>query len=655
VQLTDIDEESLSRLSEGELQELLQAHETLYRAQCRDSIGSYVRSIELPGAPPALSDADKARLAERKVRLDLTVKDDREDEGFDDADDEHLYGHKVDVAEHHELILEAIVGTVEERPIEGPLANGMDGEIADGVMIFCPPGAAKSTYASVAAPSYLLGKYSNFDIIGASYASELAKRFGRRVRHLCKDPGFAQTFETSINEDNQAVDQWSLKNSSSYRAVGIMGGVTGFRANVLIIDDPVAGREEADSDIIREKTWQAYKDDLSTRLKPNGKVVLIQTRWHEDDLAGRLLGETWEGKSGLWRGTDGRLWLVLCLPMVSIHDDDPLGREKGEILWARQEDGTGWFTKKHVEQAKALGERTWGALYQQKPSASDGNIILRKYWRCWPHGKSEIAKDAADPTKDIIETGAYRDVQPPRDLQHVFLCYDTAFEDDEESDYSAMTAWGTFERTIKGRKGEEAKQLNIVMLGAWRAKIDAVDLIDVIKQHVDLFKPDIVCIEKRASGIQLVQEMRRRRFKHTYGNVQVEAWLPPGPPGAKGKRPRAFQTATVMAEGSVWFMPGPTTLAVLKECSAFPNSTYKDWVDTVTMAVLRARNGFQLAIPRDELDEEEEAEREAEELKRRNAPRKLYGSVGGYAQTGRSATNASKPAHGVARRLYGRL
>lgn len=648
MELTAIDPEGLERLTDGELNELVAAHEALYRGKCRDSIGTYVRSIELPGAPPALSDADRKRLADRKVRLDLTVKEDREEEEFDTDDDELLYGHKVDVADHHELILESIVGTVEEQPIHGALANGMDGEIADGVMIMCPPGAAKSTYASVAAPSYLLGKYSNFDIIGASYASELAKRFGRRVRHLCKERDFQATFETGLREDNQAVDQWSLMNSSSYRAVGIMGGVTGFRANLLIIDDPVAGREEADSEIIREKTWQAYKDDLSTRLKPGGKIVLIQTRWHEDDLAGRILGENWEGQSGLWRGTDGRLWFVLCLPMVAIHADDPLGREKGEVLWARKPDGTGWFTKKHVDQAKALGERSWGALYQQQPSASDGNIILRKYWRCWPHGKPEIEKD-------LIESGRYRDVLPPKDLQHVFLCYDTAFEDDEENDYSAMTAWGSFERTIKGRKGEEAKQLNIIMLGAWRAKIDAVDLIDIIKQHVELFKPDMVVVEKRASGIQLLQDLRRRRFRHAYGQVQIEAWLPPGPPGAKGKRPRAYQAATVMAEGSVWFMPGPTPIAVMKECAAFPNATYKDWLDTVTMAVIRARNGFQLAIPRDELDEDEVREKEAREFERFNNPRKLYGSMATPQKKMGELSTPTQPISGAKRRLYGKM
>lgn len=645
MQLTPIDEASLERMSEAKLAELLQAHEALYRAKCRDEIVTYVSSIELPGAPPALTEEEKKRLAEKKSNLRRSIRRDTtafwEEEEFGD-DNDTLTSRKVDVAEHHALILEAIKGTVDEVPIHGPLANGMDGAVADGVMIMCPPGSAKSTYASVAAPSYFLGLYSNFDIIGASYASELAKRFGRRVRHLCRTKEYQSIFETGLSEDNQAVDQWSLKNGSSYRSVGIMGGVTGFRADLLLIDDPVAGREEADSDIIREKTWQAFKDDLLTRLKPGGRVVVIQTRWHSDDLSGRILGETWEGQSGLWRGTDGRLWLVLCLPMVSIHDDDPLGRAKGEILWAKKPDGTGWFTERHVELAKATGERSWGALYQQQPSASDGNIILKRHFRCWPHGQPDMTPE---------QEQNYAAETPPKDIEYVFLTYDTAFEDDEEADYSAMTAWGAFRRTVRtGRKGnDEAKQWNIIMLGAWRAKVDAVDLARMIEEHIKLFKPNEVLIEKRASGIQLLQELRRKRFRHEYGQVAITAWLPPGPPGSKGKRPRAYQSALIMDAGCVWYMPGPKTKAVIKECLAFPNGTYKDWVDCTTMAVLRSRNDFILEVPRDELDDEEQHELEREQLER--------GRRRGYADTRlkKEGVLVSRPEKGelARRRLYG--
>lgn len=645
MELTPIDEQSLVRLTDAQLNELVLAHEAVFRGRCRDNITTFAKSVEIPGAPPALTQEQKVWLADRKTRLDRTIKE-VEDEVFD-GDEAPLYGSKVDVGLHHEMILEAIKSTVEEVPVFGSMANGMDGVAPDGVMIFAPPGCAKSTYASVAAPAYLLGLYQDFDIISASYASELAKRFGRRVRHMCRSKDFQDIFETELREDNQAVDQWSLKNNSSYRAVGIMGGITGFRANLFIIDDPVAGREEADSEIIREKTWQAYKDDITTRLKPGGKLCIIQTRWHQDDLSGRILGPNWDGQSGLWEGTDGRIWLVLCLPLVAERADDPLGRRAGEILWHRKDDGTGWFTDRHVELAKAAGERSWNSLQQQRPTAAEGNIIRRDLWKCWPHGNPEpTAEQLANPHA----------VKPP-DVLAVFLTYDTAFEDKEDNDDSAMCAWGYFEKTINvsHRKDEQVKHRHIILLGAWKDKVDAIDLVEVVKSHVKHFEPEVLCVEKRASGIQLVQELRRLRPRHKRGHVIVETWLPKGVPGTKGKRARAFAAALVMAEGVIWYMPGPKTQEVRKQCAAFrtgDDGTPDDWTDCCTMAIARSRDGFQLDLSTDELDEQEDRDKKAQDIKD-GGRRRGYGSMGGEKQPLEKDEDRADGGE-VKRRLYGR-
>ena len=655
-----IDPESLDRLTDSQLRDLVAAQEALYRARCRDNITDFVTSVELPGAPPALTAEQRQKLADAKTRLQRTIKNDHEgfheDENFD-GDDEFIYGHKVDVADHHELILEVMKATVEEAPIYGPLANGMDGTIPDGVMIFAPPGSAKSTYASVGAPAYFLGLYRDFDIISVSYAAELARRFGRRVRHTCRSTEFQNIFETSLREDNQAVDQWSLNNSSSYRAIGIMGGVTGFRADLLIIDDPVAGREEADSEIIREKTWQAFRDDLATRLKPGGKIVIIQTRWHEDDLSGRLLGPDWEGQSGLWKGTDGRVWLIISMPLVSEHKDDPLGRKVGEILWHKKPDGTGWFTDRHVELAKASGDRSWSALYQQRPSAAEGNIIRRDLWKCWPHGNPE-------PTEEQKKNP--RATLPPEDISAIVLNYDTAFEADEDNDDSAMTAWGYFEKTVTvpQRKNEQIKQKNIILLGAWKEKVDAIQLSEIVHEHVRYFKPDYIVVEKRASGIQLIQELKssRPRWRDNAGRtveVIVEQFLPEGKPGTKGKRPRAMRAALVMSEGGVWYMPGPRTEAVRKQCAAFKtgeDGTPDDWTDTVTSMIERSRRGFELQRMSDEYDEHEEAELESARLARQMKPRRSYGSMPRAMQVVDEDDDEKKESVGrnAVRRLYGR-
>lgn len=505
------------------------------------------------------------------------------------------YPAKLVPAAHHKLIIDAIQG----------LADGRDDDI-DGIMIFCPPGAAKSSYSSVLAPAWLLGRKPGTNIIAASYGQELANRFGRRVRYIARSQDFAQAMGCTITGDNQAVHEWSLTNGSDYRAAGLDSGFAGVRADFFLIDDPIRNREDADSELIREKLWEGFNDNVQTRLKPGGKIFLIQTRWSEDDLAGRLLGEKWKGQSGLWRGTDGRLWKIINLPLLAEHPDDPLGRKKGDLLWPE------WFRMSdalRLQQAAAKGgtaARTWSSLYQQRPRPAEGAILARHYWREWKH-------------KELPE------------VEQVYLTYDTAFEEGEENDYSAMAAWGVFEHTSKKPTGEEYKHKHVILLGFWQDKVSAVDLMDVIvhgyvgedgqrrPSHVALFKPDRILVEKRASGIQLIQEMKRKR-------IPVMAWLPKGKPGSKGKLPRAHAIAVILEQGSVWYVPGPKTDMLLDQCAAFPYGTSDDGVDVCTMALAYFRDKFIFQTHEDELDNAELKEELLARADARRSGRSLYGA-----------------------------
>lgn len=492
-----------------------------------------------------------------------------------------------------------------------------------------------SSFGSVVAPSYVMGRWPGTDVIGVSYAGDLAKRFGRRVRHICRSDRFNEVFDCTVTGDNQAVDQWSLTNGSTYRAVGILGGVTGNRSDLLSIDDPIAGREEAESEIIRDKTNDAVKDDLLTRLKPFGKVLMTLTRWQEDDPAGHLLGEEWEGQSGLWKGTDGRWWLVLCLPLLADSADDPLGRALGERLWPE------WFTERFVELAQQAGDRSWTSLYQQKPSASEGVIMLKRYWKCWPHGKPEPTEAQME---DPVRT------EPPKNWTQCVLVYDTAFEDGEDNDYSAMSAWAAFGQTpkfeLRRDRGQAEEQQNLILLGGWRGKVQAVDLFKIVEQHVEFYMPDHIVVEKKASGHQLVQELRRRRPRYTeLGQVcypTIHAWENPLPPGAKGKTPRGHSAAVTLEQGSVWFMPSPTALAIIKECASAPNGRYFDWFDTVTNMLIWSRTINLLEVPGDLLMKDEEETMEREQHAFENEARSSYGR------------SRSRPASNAARSLYGR-
>jgi len=259
-------------------------------------------------------------------------------------------------AEHHKLILREM-----QRCMETPHGR---------LMIMAPPGSAKSTYASVVAPSWYLGSKPERRVILASYGDELARRQGRRTRQLLRSSECVEIIQAQLEADSRAADEFGLTNGSEYIACGIMGGVTGNRAHGIVIDDPIKGREQADSQTIRDRTFEAYEDDLLTRLIPGGWVVIINTRWHEDDPCGRILPASWAGQSGDIECRDGNTWRVLCLQAECQTLTDPLKRGMGDMLWPE------WFDAKHWSQFR-LNRRTWSSLYQQLPAPADG-IMFRK-------------------------------------------------------------------------------------------------------------------------------------------------------------------------------------------------------------------------------------------------------------------------------------
>ena len=228
------------------------------------------------------------------------------------------------------------------------------------LMILMPPGSAKSTYASMLFPPWYLARHPDHAIIAASHTAELAERFGRRVRNMIVEHG--ETLNIGLAPDSQAAGQWETMARGEYYAAGVGGAITGRRADLAIIDDPVKSRQDADSKTTSSRIWEWWKADFTTRLKPGAKVVLIMTRWAEDDLGGRVLEEAAGG---------GRPWEVLRLPMEA-EANDPLNRALGEPLWPE------WFTDDMRLEAKR-DARTWSALYQQAPAPDEGTYFQRDW------------------------------------------------------------------------------------------------------------------------------------------------------------------------------------------------------------------------------------------------------------------------------------
>jgi len=246
-----------------------------------------------------------------------------------------------------------------------------DGKIKR-LMGLLPPGSGKSIYTSVVFPTHVMGRFRGTNIIVASYGSELPRKFGRRARSITQQDIYKRIFDSTLSDESKAADEWALNNGSEWMAAGILTGITGNRADGVIWDDLIKGREQADSPVVRQKTWEAYVDDLLTRKKPKAWEIGITTRWHEDDVAGRILPENYNGESGLIQCRDGNEWFVVCLPAEAERDDDILGRKKGEILWPE------WYTPEMFAPFKR-NPRTWSSLYQQRP-APDTGVLFKSEW-----------------------------------------------------------------------------------------------------------------------------------------------------------------------------------------------------------------------------------------------------------------------------------
>lgn len=268
-------------------------------------------------------------------------------------------------------------------------------EVADGkckrLMVFMPPGTAKSTYVSKIFPAWLMFRQAQVKVIGASNTSKLADNMSMEVNAILS----RHSVETGVGPLSIAKEEWAASNGSEYRAVGVGGTITGFRADYLIIDDPIKSAQEAYSEQSRTTTRHWFNTDAHTRIKPNSAIILMHTRWHVDDLAGQLIEE------------QGAHWDILNLPAIWEEDfDEPewpngMGRRaaSGELLWPEYHD------EEFYEKARAtMGERDFSALYQQSPRVQDGALIQPgrikiiephevmpavEIWRAWDFAATE--------------------------------------------------------------------------------------------------------------------------------------------------------------------------------------------------------------------------------------------------------------------------
>lgn len=235
------------------------------------------------------------------------------------------------------------------------------------LIITMPPRYCKSLLCTQLFPPWYLGRNPRKQIITATYSDELARDFGRKVRNTFNTPEYKASFDVRLAQDSASINKFNTDQDGVYVATGVGGAITGRGADLFLIDDPIKGREEADSEVIRNKIWDWYVSVARTRLMPNGAIVVIQTRWHKDDLVGRLLKNKHEE------------WVVVNLPAIN---------EKGEALWPQM-----WSLEELRKTQRAIGGREWSCLYQGEPRDPENQIFhqeMFRYYEQLPTGDNPI-------------------------------------------------------------------------------------------------------------------------------------------------------------------------------------------------------------------------------------------------------------------------
>jgi predicted phage terminase large subunit-like protein len=325
------------------------------------------------------------------------------------------------------------------------------GEI-NRLMIFLPPRHSKSLTGSSVFPAWYLGRHPDRQVIFASYGQELSEVFGRSVRNFLMDPVHQAVFPNCrISEDSSAAHRFHTTGGGVYYAVGRGGAITGRGAHLLIIDDPIKDREEANSETIRRSLQEWFAYVAYTRLMPNGAVVLIQTRWHDDDLAGWLLREH-----------ANENWEVLSLPAIAEQDES--FRREGEALWPER------YPVAVLERIRdAIGSAAFTSLYQQRPAAAEGAIFKRDWWQFYNDG-------------------------PPKPSE-IIQSWDTGFKTGAENSFSVCTTWAV-------------AKYGYFLLSVWRGRVEFPELRRTLIAQAEQWKPSTILVEDRASGQSLLQELK---------------------------------------------------------------------------------------------------------------------------------------------------
>lgn len=412
---------------------------------------------------------------------------------------------------HHKLVCDAL-----DKVVKGEILR---------LMIWMPPQHGKSMCVTETFPSYYLGRFPERHVIEASYNDDYARKFGRKNREKIMEFGRG-LWDLGLSQINFGQSNWDLKgHRGGMLSVGIGGAATGAGADLLIIDDPIKNRKEADSPTYRNMLWDEYTSTFRTRVHPGGAIIIVMTRWHEDDICGRLLNPDYGEPED---------WTILKLSAVCEDESDLLGRAIGEPLWPEMGFDRKWLDK----QKTAVGSYAFAGLYQQRPAPAEGGILKRAWFKFYD--------------------------KLPDDISRAVQSWDCSFKDADTSDFVAGHVWA--------QAGP-----NYYLVDRVHDRMGISDTMQSVRTFTGKH-PNAAAklVEDKANGTAVIELLKK----------EIPGLIPVNPNG--GKVVRAQAVAPYAEAGNI-YLPHPSIAPwvhdFIEECAAFPNAAHDDDVDAMTQAI----------------------------------------------------------------------
>ena len=424
----------------------------------------------------------------------------------------------------------------------------------DRICVNIPPRHGKSQLVSIFFPAWFLGRNPDKKVMMVSHTTDLAVDFGRKVRNLIALDDYRSIFPTvKLAQDSKSAGRWNTNVGGEYYACGIGSALAGRGADLLLVDDPHSEQDVINGNFgVFEKAYEWFTLGARTRLMPGGRVAIIQTRWHLDDLTGRVVRD-------MGKNERADQYEVVEFPAILDVVNKKTKKTTQKPLWPE------FFDLEALLRTKAsMPVFQWNSQYQQQPTTEEAAIVKREWWNEWTP-------------------------ETPPSCEYIIMSLDAAAEKHNRADFTALTTWGVF-------LNEETSAYNIILLNSIKQRIEFPELKQLAMEEYNDWEPDSFIVEKKSSGVALYQEMRRM-------GLPVSEYTPHR--GSGDKLARLNSVADIVASGLCWVPQTRWAEEVVEEIAGFPFMSNDDLVDSTVMALMRFRQGGFIRLPSDEPEEQQ--------------------------------------------------